>query len=175
MSDGTEQNQTVTVDVVTDSGTIGSFAGLAIPPNSTTGDFTYVSGNLIAMIAGETIRIYAGAPRTVIYTSFSKYPTKFTYYWDKLTGVMVEASAVSESMTATVKATETNIWQSQPTLTGDLDADGKVDMQDLTIARDAFGSYPGQPRWNPMADTNKDNKVNIIDFAIIAKNFGKAL
>jgi hypothetical protein len=65
-------------------------------------------------IAGETTRTYAGASRTVVYASFSQVGTQLTYYWDKQTGVMVEASVVSGSVTATARATETNMWQAQP-------------------------------------------------------------
>jgi hypothetical protein len=50
----------------------------------------------------------------VVYTSFSQYGTQLTYYWDKQTGVMVEASTTSGTMTGTGKATETNMWQAAP-------------------------------------------------------------
>jgi parallel beta-helix repeat protein len=56
---------------------------------------------------------------------------------------------------------------------GDLSEDGKVDMVDLGIASRAFGSYPGHPRWNPIADLNKDERVDTRDIAVIARNFGK--
>jgi hypothetical protein len=65
-------------------------------------------------IAGETASSYAGASRTAVYASFSQYGTQLTYYWDKQTGVMVEASTTSGTMTGTAKATETNMWQAQP-------------------------------------------------------------
>jgi len=48
----------------------------------------------------------------------------------------------------------------------------KVDIQDVVIAANAFGSHKGHPRWNPIADINKDSIVNILDVALIAKNFG---
>ena len=55
----------------------------------------------------------------------------------------------------------------------DLNEDGIVDMRDISIAARAFGSYPGHPRWNPIADINKDNKVDMRDLATVARNFGK--
>ena len=36
----------------------------------------------------------------------------------------------------------------------DINNDGVVDMLDISIAAYAFGSYPGHPRWNPLADVN---------------------
>lgn len=52
--------------------------------------------------------------RTMVYASFSQYGTQLTYHWDKLTGVMVEASVTLGGMTGTAKATETNMWQAAP-------------------------------------------------------------
>jgi hypothetical protein len=56
---------------------------------------------------------------------------------------------------------------------GDLNNDGRVDMRDIAIVAYAFGSYPGQPRWNPQADINQDGKVDMVDVALVAMNFGK--
>jgi len=114
MSDGTEQSDTMTVDIVAWGATLGGFSGFVIPANRTTGDSIYLSGYGNVTIAGETTRSYAGASRTVVYASRSQYWTQFTYYWDKQTGIMVEASAISGSTTTKAKATETNMWQAQP-------------------------------------------------------------
>ena len=64
-------------------------------------------------------------------------------------------------------------------LLGDINGDGKVDITDVATAAKAFGSKPGNPRWNPDADITgieylvPDGVVNIMDIALIAKNFGK--
>lgn len=110
MSDGTEQNATVPVDIVAGGQALG-LSGFVISANLTTGDVIYMSGFGNLTIAGETTRTYAGASRTVVHASFSQYGTQLTYYWDKQTGVMVEASTISGSVTGTAKATETNMWQ----------------------------------------------------------------
>jgi hypothetical protein len=116
MSDGTEQNATTPVDVVAGGQALG-LSGFIIPANWTTGYSINIgeAGFTSAVtIAGETTRTYAGASRTVVYASFWQYGTLFEYYWDKQTGVMVEASATSGTMTGVGKATETNMWQAQP-------------------------------------------------------------
>jgi hypothetical protein len=110
MSDGTEQNTTIPVDVVGGGQAFG-LSGFVIPANLTTGDVVYMSGYGNVTIAGETTSSYAGASRTVVYASFSQYGTQLTYYWDKLTGVILEASTTSGTMIATGKVTETNMWQ----------------------------------------------------------------
>jgi hypothetical protein len=38
----------------------------------------------------------------------------------------------------------------------------------------AFGSYPGHPRWNPIADENEDGVIDGADLILITRNFGKA-
>jgi uncharacterized protein (DUF2141 family) len=58
-------------------------------------------------------------------------------------------------------------------LTGDVNGDGKVDIQDIAIVSFAFGSYVGSSRWNPLADLDGDGKVDIRDMATVAANFGK--
>jgi parallel beta-helix repeat protein len=113
MSDGTEQNATLSVDVVAGGQAFG-LSGFVIPANCTTGDSIYMSGYGNVTIAGEATRSYAGASRTVVYAGFSQYGTQLTYYWDKQTGVIVEASTTSGTMTGTGKATETNMWQAGP-------------------------------------------------------------
>lgn len=112
MSDGTEQNQTMTIDVATGMGTT-TFQGLVIPANSSVGDTIYISGYGNLTIVGETTRTYVGASRTVVYANFSQSGTQLTYYWDKQTGVMAEASVTSGTMTGTAKPTATNMWQAQ--------------------------------------------------------------
>jgi len=320
MSDGTEQNQTMAYDIISSGEDPSAFSGFVIPTNLTTGDSIYMSGYGDVMIVGETAGTYAGANRTVVYASFSQAGTQLTYYWDKQTGVLVEASTISGNITATVRATETNMWQAltiiclipseisvavsdvftvnvtvtnvtdlysweiklffdptilnctsawypddnvfagkeivllepvidniegsvlygcsllgeeQETFNGngtlcqiqfraisrgdsslefagpeedfgtyllnfdlnkipsvahggyiivvegglycDLNNDGKVSIQDIALAAGAFGSYPGHPRWNPIADVNRDKTVNVVDIVLIAKNFGKKL
>jgi hypothetical protein len=115
MSDGTEPSQTMTIDVVAGGVTFQGLSGFVIPTNCTTGYPIYITGYGNVTIAGENIRAYAGASRTVVHANVSQYGTQITYYWDKQTGVMVEASTTSGTMTATGKATETNIWQAQST------------------------------------------------------------
>ncbi|HXX87087.1 MAG TPA: CARDB domain-containing protein [Candidatus Acidoferrum sp.] len=66
---------------------------------------------------------------------------------------------------------------------GDVNGDGKVNIEDISIIAKAFGSvgpgylYPGSPpspNWNPNADLNGDNRVDIIDISLAARNFGKS-
>jgi len=111
MSDGTEQSDTVPVDLAAGGGEAFGLSGFVISANLTTGDSVYMTGYGDVAIEGETTRTYAGARRTVVYASISQYGVQLTYYWDKLTGVIVEASTTYGGMTATGKVTETNMWE----------------------------------------------------------------
>jgi hypothetical protein len=61
--------------------------------------------------------------------------------------------------------------EAAPAVAGDMNGDGKVNIQDLVIVGAAFGSAPGHPRWNPVADINKDNLVNMKDLVQVAIHF----
>jgi len=56
---------------------------------------------------------------------------------------------------------------------GDVNQDSRVDMADVTLVVNAFGSYLGHPRWNTACDLNGDGKVDLADLVIVLMNFGK--
>jgi uncharacterized repeat protein (TIGR02543 family) len=109
VSDGTEQSDSGPIDVVSGS-EVPMLAGIVISANRTTGDSVYIVGYGDLAIEGEASGTYAGANRTVLYAGFSQNETQATYYWDKLSGVMVEISSTSPGFAATAKVTDTNIW-----------------------------------------------------------------
>ena len=59
------------------------------------------------------------------------------------------------------------------TFLGDLNDDGRVDMKDIYVIVKAFGSYPGHPRWSPVADLDMDDRVDIRDIYLVLKHFGE--
>ena len=56
---------------------------------------------------------------------------------------------------------------------GDVNGDGVVDIDDITICQIAFGSFRGHPKWDSTADLNCDGIVDIDDVIMVALNFGK--
>jgi plastocyanin len=58
-------------------------------------------------------------------------------------------------------------------LTGDVNDDGIVNVKDLTIVSLAFGSFQGEPDYNPAADLNEDGIVDMRDLSKVARNLGK--
>lgn len=63
-----------------------------------------------------------------------------------------------------------------PYLPGDVKHDGKVDIFDVVIVSNAYGSYgPPNPsqNWDPHADLDEDNEVGSEDLAILTANYGE--
>jgi hypothetical protein len=80
-----------------------------IPADLNKGDtfFNKHQGNIT--ITGVEHKVWFGAERAVL----SANTAESTYYWDKQTGVTVEAKSVYPTYTVTTKATATNLWQPQ--------------------------------------------------------------
>jgi hypothetical protein len=60
----------------------------------------------------------------------------------------------------------------------DINHDMKVDMRDVGVSARAFGTFPGDAKWNPHADIIgldevPDGKVDMRDISLIAKHFGE--
>ncbi|MGB9694193.1 MAG: hypothetical protein ACPLYF_05055, partial [Fervidobacterium sp.] len=90
----------------------GAFSYFIIHANAKVGDSVNVMGLLQLQIQGETTRTYAGASRKVVYASYSSFGLQNFYYWDKETGVLLEYSWTMGGVELTMKAVETNLWQS---------------------------------------------------------------
>jgi subtilisin len=66
-----------------------------------------------------------------------------------------------------------NCWAPNQRPLGDINIDYKVDLTDVLIVANAFGSYPGHPKWDARADINIDNKVDLTDYLIVVINYGQ--
>ena len=54
--------------------------------------------------------------------------------------------------------------------TGDVNKDNTVDLLDLVLFVNAYGKVPGDVKWRPEADFDKDNQINIIDLTYLGRN-----
>jgi hypothetical protein len=70
-----------------------------------------------------------------------------------------------------------NTTSTQITITfqTDLNKDGTVNILDITMVAAAYGSKPGDQKWNALADLDKNDQVNIIDVTMVARDYGKAV
>jgi hypothetical protein len=53
----------------------------------------------------------------------------------------------------------------------DINADGKVDLSDLSFFGQAYNHNHGDPLWNPCCDYNDDQHCNLSDFAYLGEHY----
>jgi hypothetical protein len=58
---------------------------------------------------------------------------------------------------------------------GDVDRDGNVNILDAALIAFAYGSRPGDPKWNPAYDITHDGVIDILDAAILAYYYGRSV
>jgi len=58
-------------------------------------------------------------------------------------------------------------------IAGDVDHDGDVDPRDFAFFGYTYGSTPSNIKWNPDADFDFSEKVDVYDFVLLLTNFGK--
>jgi len=56
---------------------------------------------------------------------------------------------------------------------GDVNWDGYIDGTDVGLIQEAFGSKPGDSKWNPDCDLNGDGRIDMRDIGIALRNLGK--
>lgn len=67
---------------------------------------------------------------------------------------------------------DVQIGNDDPSIFGDFEPDGDVDITDFGLFADAFGSMTGDPNYDVRADAEPDGDVDITDFGLFADNFG---
>jgi hypothetical protein len=55
---------------------------------------------------------------------------------------------------------------------GDVDQDGWITIQDISVASFGYSATPGNSRWNPYADIGGFGIINIVDINYIAFHYG---
>ena len=56
-------------------------------------------------------------------------------------------------------------------ITGDLNGDTKVDIDDLILLGQAWGTYPGDSSYNSAADINDDGEIDIDDLILLGQSW----
>jgi parallel beta-helix repeat (two copies) len=85
--------------------------------------------------------------------------------------ISAEASVVSDELnTDNNNFIDGSIYVIIP---GDVNIDGTINNDDLTLLIAAYGSTPTSPHWNSDADLNKDNVIDALDLSTLCENYGK--
>jgi len=117
------------------------------------------------IIGTQDITLSAGENETLLFV----WDTKGAAYNQNYTIMAVASTPFDINFTDNILATGPITVR----ILGDINGDGKVDGRDIVTAAKAFGTRPGDPRWNPDADVNQDGRVDGRDITLIARNFGK--
>jgi hypothetical protein len=143
-----------------DNGTINQSAG-------------YVSFN-VTLLDGEQGKTGGGTIATIAF-SISQVPPSGENVACTLgisnVVLMDPSGATISSSQYTIVNGNYKLTSSAGGLVGDLNGDGKVNIEDIALWGAAFGSTPSSSRWNPQADLNGDGKVDIIDAVIITMHW----
>lgn len=59
------------------------------------------------------------------------------------------------------------------TIPGDINGNLQVNLQDLVLLANSYGSRPGDQKWSPNADINNNNNVDLSDLVILANHYGQ--
>ena len=103
-SNGTILNETITLNL--EVGELGD--DFIIPANLNTGDAFFDKHQGEITVTGTEEKTYLGIARTVLTATTSQ----TTYYWDKSTGILVEAISTFNDYSMHTIINKTNLWQS---------------------------------------------------------------
>ena len=127
----------------------------------------------------STINIYANTTvkASLTATLTNKNFTKITLLWNTSGVVKGNYTITAEAApipgeTDTMDNTMTDGWVIV-TLVGDINADWKVDIEDVFSIALCYGTSVGQPEYDPNRDINCDAKVDIEDIFIAALHYGE--
>ena len=104
-SNGTMLNETITLNL--EVGELGD--DFIIPANLNTGDAFFDKHQGEITITETEEKTYSGIIRTVLTATISQ----TTYYWDKSTGILVDAISTFNNYSMHTIINKTNLWQSE--------------------------------------------------------------
>jgi len=144
---------------------------------------TAIAANLGMAPENFTVSIYANTTYIATFPVLNLPPNStYAYVANWNTSGLAALSPYVLSANATAVPYETNLANNvlingtvKVKILGDVNGDGKVDINDLIAWDAAYGSTPASPNWNPQADINGDGVVDKADGIIIIDNYGNSL
>jgi hypothetical protein len=146
-------------------------SGIAFVYANVLSDFVKNGGITLAKEKGAAFTITGSTQGTPTYLPpqpQGTYKTFFKMHFRAFFAGNFTIHASAEFMDQT--ATQNKIIKIE--LGGDINKDGYVNLTDLVLLANAYGSRPGDPKWNSACDLNKDGIVNLADLVILAQNYG---
>ncbi|MBL0926731.1 MAG: hypothetical protein IBJ11_03640 [Phycisphaerales bacterium] len=134
-----------------------------LPGKTVTGTFTNTTG--LPLNAQITLRVPVPSPVCRVTVNGSPVGG---FAFDAATGRVTVTTALSTGVNA---QTVVRVWGRLP---ADIDANGTVGANDLSLLLAAFGSTPASPNWNPAADIDSNGAVGANDLSILLASYGQA-
>jgi hypothetical protein len=150
---------------------------------STTTTVTVKNYGVFSETFNTTAYVNATAIQTQTAALTSGSSTKLTYTWNT-TGFAkgnYTVSAVADTVPGEIDTANNNRTDGIVTvaIVGDINADGRVDMKDISYVARRFGCKPGSSLWDPNADITgptigvPDGKIDMRDISAVARHYGK--
>jgi hypothetical protein len=135
----------------------------------------YVENVNVTLAATNTTTITIGAHKSLVGPGNTM---NFYFYWNT-TNVKAARYGFSVSITG-VAYTIGNTGDNSYSVTnrvwilplGDVDQDGWITIQDISVGSLGYYATPGNARWNPYADIDGDGIINIVDINFISFHYG---
>ena len=100
---------------------------------------------------------------------FTKDSLQYDDTWPTLT--QVRDTKIWVAWTSNIADEDYDIYL-RASLAGDVNEDGEVDIFDLTLVAQAYGSVVGDPAYDEACDITKDGRVDMRDLTIVSKYYG---
>jgi hypothetical protein len=107
----------------------------------------------------------AGSTHTFAFASPLAVTMKHGYGWWSTSGL-------TTLQKGTLKVTLSGEIDAAYGISGDFTHDGKVNLADLVILAKAYGSHPGDARWNPACDIANQGSINLADLCTFVQHYG---
>jgi hypothetical protein len=136
--------------------------------------------NVSTLLLNDTIPVDLSAPTTIGDYNGNGIPDLTVKFNRAMVSHLILSKGIhygKVALTATGELYDKTLFEGSDVvrvkMPGDVNFDGKVNLNDVLLVAKAICSHPGSPRWNPAADENEDNTINLVDFFIVCKNYGK--
>jgi hypothetical protein len=145
---------------------------------STVYEYVYKgSDGKIGIFTANVAEVNQTVPIEIDFKRLSLDPTRTYPLYDLTNGTVIgEISRTKNTITLNIPARGLSALGFIPKyFTGDLNEDGKVNILDIFIVAQAFGSKPGDTNWNVVADIDKNGIIDILDIFAVAREYGRTI